>query len=91
VFDPIVKADVAPAARKASSMLDCVAGADAVAIMTPWPEFSSLDPAAIARAMRGRLMLDPYRLFAGPAVAALGLDYFTLGAPPLRAACHHDA
>jgi UDPglucose 6-dehydrogenase len=91
VFDPIVKADVAPAARKASSMLDCVAGADAVAIMTPWPEFKSLDPAAIARAMRGRLLLDPYRLFAGPAVAALGLDYFTLGAPPLRAACQRDA
>ena len=87
VFDPIVKTAVVPAARKASSMLDCIAGADAVAIMTPWPEFKSLDPASIARGMRGRLLLDPYRLLPGPAVAALGLDYFTLGAPPLRAAC----
>jgi UDPglucose 6-dehydrogenase len=87
VFDPIVNADVVPAARKASSMLDCIAGTDAVAIMTPWPEFKSLDPASIARGMRGRLLLDPYRLLAGPAVVALGLDYFTLGAPPLRAAC----
>jgi UDPglucose 6-dehydrogenase len=87
VFDPIVKTAVVPAARKASSMLDCIAGADAVAIMTPWPEFKSLDPASIARGMRGRLLLDPYRLLAGTAVAALGLDYFTLGAPPLRAAC----
>jgi UDPglucose 6-dehydrogenase len=91
VFDPIVKADVAPTARKTSSMLECIAGADAVAIMTPWPEFKSLDPAAIARGMRGRLLLDPYRLLAGPAVAALGLDYFTLGAPPLLASRQRNA
>jgi UDPglucose 6-dehydrogenase len=91
VFDPIVKADIVPAARKASSMLDCIAGADAVAIMTPWPEFKSLDPASLAREMRGRLLLDPYGLLAGPAVAALGLDYFTLGAPPLRAERHRNA
>ena len=49
-------------------------------------EAIGLDPASIAHGMRGRLLLDPYRLLPGPAVAALGLDYFTLGAPPLRAA-----
>jgi UDPglucose 6-dehydrogenase len=59
--------------------------------MTPWPEFRTLDPATIARAMRGRLLLDPYRLFTGSSFAGLGLDYFTLGAPPLRAARHRDA
>jgi UDPglucose 6-dehydrogenase len=90
VFDPIVKTEVAPGVRQASSMLDCVAGADAVAIMTPWPDFKSLDPAAIACAMRGKLLLDPHRLLAGPAIVALGIDYFTLGAPPSRA-CHRDA
>ncbi len=91
VFDPIVKADVAPATRRASSMRECIAGADAVAIMTPWPEFKSLDPATIVREMRGRLLLDPYRLLDETAVATLGLDYFTLGAPPLRAPRHGNA
>lgn len=91
VFDPVVQAGVAPAARQAASVLDCVTGADAVAVMTPWPEFKSLDLATIARAMRGRLLLDPYRLFTGPTAAALGIDYFTLGAPPLRAPHRRDA
>jgi UDPglucose 6-dehydrogenase len=91
VFDPIVKAEVAPAARRATGVLECIAGADAVAIMTPWPEFKSLEPAAMVREMRGRLLLDPYRLLAGAAVATLGLDYFTLGAPPLRAPRHRNA
>jgi UDPglucose 6-dehydrogenase len=91
VFDPVVKGDVAPAARQTSNALDCVAGADAVAIMTPWPEFKTLDPATLSRAMRGRLLIDPYRVIAGSAAAALGLDYFTLGAPPLRATGHRDA
>ncbi len=91
VFDPIVKTDIVPAARSASSMLECIAGADAVAIMTPWSEFKSLDLASLERSMRGRLLLDPYRLLAGPAAAAIGLDYFTLGAPPLRAGHHRDA
>jgi UDPglucose 6-dehydrogenase len=85
VHDPVVSAGIVPRARGAASVLDCVEGADAVAVMTPWPQFKAHDPAAIAASMRGRLMLDPYRLFSGAAAVASGLDYFTLGAPPMRA------
>ena len=49
--------------------------------MTPWPDFRDLKPADLARAMAGRTVLDPYRVLDARAVAAAGLDYFTLGAP----------
>ena len=34
--------------------------ADALAIMTPWPQFGTLDPVQVARKLRGKLVLDPY-------------------------------
>lgn len=85
VFDPVVKGDVVPFASACPSAMDCVRDADALMILTPWPEFRGLDPAALAQAMRGRLIVDPYRIIAGDAVLAAGFDYITLGVPPLRA------
>ena len=51
---------------------------DALAIMTPWPEFRDIAPADLARIMRGRLVLDPYRVLDAAAAYAAGLDYRTL-------------
>ena len=47
--------------------------------MTPWAEFRQLAPATLAEHMRGRLVLDPYRVLDGRAAAAAGLDWHTLG------------
>jgi UDPglucose 6-dehydrogenase len=58
---------------------------DALVIMTPWPEFQKLNPIDLATVLRGRVVLDPYRVLEGAAVVAAGLDYFALGVPPLRA------
>lgn len=80
-YDPVVKQ--APGVSHAADALGAVQDADAVAIMTPWQEFRRLDPCTLKRAMRGKLVLDPYRVLDGRAVQAAGLDYFTLGAPPL--------
>ncbi len=87
VYDPVVPASAAghPRATGAKDALDVARGVDALAIMTPWPAFKTLRPSDIARAMKGRTVLDPYRVLNGPAAAAAGLDYLTLGAPPLRA------
>jgi UDPglucose 6-dehydrogenase len=57
---------------------------DALAIMTPWPAFRNLKTDQLVRAMTGHTLIDPYRVLDGKAVMAAGLDYFTLGAPPLR-------
>ncbi len=83
VFDPVVSADVAPIkVTVARSAMDAIEGADAVAIMTPWPEFRTLDPRRIAKAMAGNALIDPYRVIDGAASRDAGLDYFTLGAAP---------
>lgn len=86
VFDPVVTADVAPVAVSAAdSAMAAVAGADAVAIMTPWPEFRALQPDAMAKAMAGRILIDPYRVIDASRAHAAGLTYLTLGVAPQAA------
>ena len=81
VYDPVVPASAAPhpAATGAKSALDAARGADALLIMTPWPEFRALSCADLAKAMRGRLVLDPYRVLDRSVALAAGLDHRTLG------------
>ena len=83
VHDPVVPASVVPFAEGAADALACAEGADALVLVTPWPEYKSLKPADLARVMRGRLVLDPYRLLDGAAMAEAGFRYHTLGRPPL--------
>lgn len=85
VFDPAVRGAVVSFATACPSAMDCASGADALMVLTPWPEFRDLDPVALAAVMRGRLIVDPYRVFRSDAALAAGFDYVTLGAPPLRA------
>ncbi len=88
VHDPVVPASAAthPDVTGCASALEAAQGADVLAIMTPWPAFRDLKVDQLASTMAGRTVLDPYHVLDGRAVAAAGLDYFTLGVPPLRAA-----
>jgi UDPglucose 6-dehydrogenase len=81
VYDPVVPASAAqhPAAAAASSALDAARGADAVLIMTPWPEFRSLVASELAAAMAGKILIDPFRVLDPAAVQAAGLTHFMLG------------
>jgi len=87
MYDPVVPGGAVgqPNAVVAKSALEAARGMDALVIMTPWPEFQKLNPIDLAKVLRGRVVLDPYRVLEGAAVVAAGLDYFALGAPPLRA------
>ena len=80
-YDPVVAAEVVdhPNILGMSNALDAAAGVDALAIMTPWPEFRAIKPEDLARVMRGKLVLDPFRVLDGKAAKAVGLDYRTLG------------
>ena len=85
VFDPVVPAEAA--GDKATGAADAIAaatGADVLLIMTPWPEFKEIPAATVADAMAGKVVIDPYRVLDGKAATAAGLDYFTLGRPPLK-------
>jgi UDPglucose 6-dehydrogenase len=79
--DPVARIEGAlfPNVTVHSTALDCLAGADALVIMTPWKEFSGASPEAIARAMGGRLVLDPYGVLPAGACRAAGLRHFQIG------------
>jgi UDPglucose 6-dehydrogenase len=82
VHDPVVAADslaLANAAGKADP-LAAAKGADALLILTPWPIYASIAPAAVARAMRGRAVIDPFGVLDAATASEAGLDYHTLGA-----------
>jgi UDPglucose 6-dehydrogenase len=56
-------------------------GADAVVVVTEWPEYRDLDWPALARAMRGDLVYDLRALVDRAAVEAAGLRAVVLGRP----------
>jgi UDPglucose 6-dehydrogenase len=87
VYDPVVPARAAgDHVIAASSALDAANGADAIAIMTPWPEFHGLTAGNLAQHMAGRVVIDPYRVLNGKELRAKGFTYATLGAP-LKGLC----
>jgi UDPglucose 6-dehydrogenase len=63
----------------ADSALDAVDGADAVVLVTEWPEFIDLDWQAVAQAMRGTLVIDGRNALDADAVRAAGLVYEGIG------------
>jgi UDPglucose 6-dehydrogenase len=83
IHDPVVPSAAAhhPRAVGCGSPLEAAAQVDALVVMTPWPEFRELQPAALARAMKGRVIIDPYRVFDGGVMTKAGFDYLTLGMP----------
>ena len=83
VYDPIVSPSVAPFAHGSKTAEECAQGADALVLITPWPEFRQLSLDALAKSMRGRVIIDPYRLLNGGRACELGFTYHTLGMPAL--------
>lgn len=82
-YDPAVAAEgaraVAPGLEVVERAEDVFEGADAVAVATEWPEFASLDLAALAPRMRGALLFDGRNLLDRARVAAAGLSYRGVG------------
>jgi UDPglucose 6-dehydrogenase len=47
--------------------------------MTPWADYRALDPAALAKTMRGRIVLDPWDALDAGKCNAAGLIRHILG------------
>jgi UDPglucose 6-dehydrogenase len=81
-YDPVAEDE----ARKmmvgvefADSALGAVEGADAVIIVTEWPEFAELDWSEVAQRMPGTLVIDGRNFVDRDAVGAVGLIYEGIG------------
>ncbi len=81
VHDPVVPAEAVPHAhiRAVDAPLEALKDADALMILTPWPQYRGLSAQDIAKNLRGRIVLDPYRVLEPKAAVAAGLDYYSLG------------
>ena len=65
-----------------SSLMDALEGADALMIMTPWPEFKLINPMEILEKMKGNLILDPYSILPLNVTSNVDIDIYTLGRSP---------
>ena len=81
-YDPVAEEEARKlmhGVRFAESALDCVRGADAVVLVTEWPEFTELDWSAVAGEMRGDVVIDGRNALDQHALRAAGLSYEGVG------------
>jgi UDPglucose 6-dehydrogenase len=81
-YDPIATEEarkIMPELDYADGVEEVVAGADAVVLVTEWPEFLALDWAAVAEAMAGTVVIDGRNALDPVAVRAAGLTYDGIG------------
>ena len=62
-----------------ASALDACQGATALALTTPWGEFSEVDLERVRDLMSGDLIVDPFGALDPDRCAELGFKYRTLG------------
>ena len=74
-----------PRLAQAATPLEAAEQAEALMILTPWPEYRDVPLAALARAMKGRILIDPFRIIEPAAASAAGFDHHTLGRKPALA------
>jgi UDPglucose 6-dehydrogenase len=84
-YDPQVRLAPAsyPRVVQADSALAACRGADALAILTPWQEFTTFTAAQLGPLLRGRVLIDPLGVLSPHDCARHGFAYFRLGAPPV--------
>ena len=84
-YDPIAEdeaRELMPQLDYAPDALDAVADADAVVLVTEWPELIELDWHEVARAMRGTIVIDGRNALDAEAIQAAGLTYEGVGRGP---------
>ena len=80
-YDPVATygPETADRYKQCNDVLTACDGADVAILATPWQEFFDLDPSALVAALRGTLVIDPYRVLDHAACSAAGLRHVRLG------------
>jgi UDPglucose 6-dehydrogenase len=87
VYDPVAEEEARKLIRGVDfkgSAMEAGTGADAVVLVTEWPEFADLDLGELASSMRGRLVVDGRNFLDAAKVRGAGLDYEGIGRPALK-------
>jgi UDPglucose 6-dehydrogenase len=88
-YDPVAEDEARKLIRGvefSASAADALDGADAVVLVTEWPEFAELDFAEVAASMRGDLLVDGRNYLDPTVVRDAGLVYEGIGRPALKGA-----
>jgi UDPglucose 6-dehydrogenase len=86
-YDPVAEAEARKLIRGVefkASTAEVADGADALVLVTEWPEFGELDFAEIASSMRGKLVIDGRNFLDAARVREAGLAYEGVGRPALK-------
>jgi UDPglucose 6-dehydrogenase len=87
VYDPVAEDEARKLIRGVQfcpTAMDAIEGADAVVLVTEWPEFAELDLADVATRMRGTLLVDGRNFLDVEAARAAGLTYEGIGRPSVN-------
>jgi UDPglucose 6-dehydrogenase len=82
VYDPIAEDEarkLMPQLDYAPGAMDALDDADAVVLVTEWPEFMGLDWSHVSEAMRGHVVIDGRNALDAEAIRAAGLTYEGIG------------
>jgi UDPglucose 6-dehydrogenase len=76
--------DMASRVRFAADRYDAAKGADALALVTEWPEFRRPDPARLANTMKGNVIFDGRNVLDASALALAGFTVHSVGRPTVK-------
>lgn len=82
VFDPMGMREakkILTGVSFCSNLEEAVKGADALAILSEWPEFKKLSWPKIKKSLKGNLVFDAKRMFAKKKLESLGFEYWGVG------------
>jgi UDPglucose 6-dehydrogenase len=81
VFDPAVHiAELPPGSRLVKSALDATE-ADALVVVTDWPQFAEIDPSAVKARLRQKLVIDGRNVLDAERYREEGVEYYGVGRP----------
>ena len=83
VFDPEavanVKKEIGKKVKYAKNPYEAAQDADALMIMTEWPEFRTPDFEKLSAALKSKVIFDGRNLYELKDMEAMGYDYFSIG------------
>lgn len=65
-------------------LYDTIEGADALLVVTEWPEFRTPEFDKIEKALKNKVIFDGRNVFEPEQMAELGFDYYSIGRQPVK-------